>query len=198
MIIASSATDKIAAAGTLIAALAAIGAFAIALVLLIPQWRDFSAKQRDRIKRDARLVTAYARARENAADPRTLVVCNRSEQPMYKCLLWLITPSKESRAKSEPPFALPVSKWVAVIPPHQDTPYELKSTRNRPRPLRVPPVEMVFYDGDQNRSWWRDESGLLRELNPDQVNEYSKKWDTLMGQYHRDPTKEPDAPAEDG
>ncbi len=197
MILASSTTDRIAAVGTLIAALAAIGAFAIALVLLIPQWRDFNAKRKDRHKRDARLITVYARARETAADSRVLVVCNRSEQPMYKCLLWLITPSKDARDKSKPPFALPVSKWVAVIPPRQDTPYELKSTRNKPRPLRVPPVEMVFYDGDQDSSWWRDESGLLHELDPDQVHNYNGIYSTLVQQYRDAPTQESDKPAGD-
>lgn len=197
MILASSATDKIAAAGTLIAALAAIGAFAIAVVLLIPQWQDFSAKRKERVKRDARLITVYARARETAADPRVLVVCNRSEQPMYKGLLWLITPSKDVRDKSQPPFALPVSRWVAVIPPRQDTPYELELTRNKPRPLRVPPVEMVFYDGDQQRSWWRDESGLLHELDAGQVDKYNGIYNTLVQQYRRAPAQEPDEPAGD-
>lgn len=197
MILASSTTDDIAAAGTLVAALAAIGAFIVALTLLMPQWQDFRSKREDRIRHDARLVTVYARDRKTDAESRFLVICNRSEQPVYKCLLWLITPSKNSRDKTIPPFAFPVSRWTTAAPPREDSSYELGSTRNRPRPWQIPPVEMVFFDANQDKYWWRDENGRLHELGPERVEQYNDKYNEILEQYRRAPDQEPSEPAED-
>jgi hypothetical protein len=182
VILASSVTDWVSAVGSLIAALGALGAFVIAAWVLTPQLREYRAQQKERETRQARLVSAWPMRRQTQAEGRVLVIRNSSDQPIYRCLLWLITPSKPRGSVENPPFALRPSAWTTVLAPHDDFRYELRDTRDSPRPRHRPTVELVFQD-DNGLSWWRGQDGRLKRLDEDQVRAYGEKYNDARGHW---------------
>ena len=180
VILASSATDWVGATGALVAALGGIGAFAVAAWVLRPQLREYRAQQKERETRQARLVSAWPMSRRTEADGRMLVIRNSSDQPIYRCILWLITPSKPRGDTGMPPFALRPSAWTTVLAPHDEFRYELGSTRGSPRPTHRPAVELMFQD-DNGLSWWRDQWGKLSQLDEDQARAHVEKYNDMRG-----------------
>lgn len=178
MIVASPVTDWVGAAGALIAALGAVGTFAIAAWALVPQLREYRAQQRERESAQARLVNSWPMNRRTEAEGRVLVISNSSEQPIYRCLIWLITPSRPRGNTEIPPFHLHPSAWTTVLAPHDDFRYELRSTRDSPRPRHRPAAELVFRDAT-GISWWRDQEGKLAKLDKDQVQSYDEKYNDV-------------------
>ena len=180
MILASSATDWVGAAGALVAAVGGIGAFAVAAWVLRPQLGEYRAQQKERESRQARLVSAWPMSRQTEADGRVLVIRNSSDQPIYKCLLWLVTLSSPRDDTEIPPFELRPSAWTTVLAPHDDFRYELESTRGSSRPRHRPAVELMFRD-DSGLSWWRDQWGKLSRLDKDQALVHDAKYNEMRG-----------------
>lgn len=180
VVLAASITDWIGAVGAILAALGGLGAFAVAAWVLRPQLREFRAQQGERESRQARLVSAWPMRRERRLAGRVVVIRNSSDQPIYKCLLWLIASSTPRGDPKAPPFALRPAVWTTVLAPHDDFRYELRGTRGSPRPRHRPATEVIFQD-DNGICWWRDQAGKLAKLSQDQIREYVDLFDQTRG-----------------
>ncbi|HEY2281398.1 MAG TPA: hypothetical protein VGI00_23820 [Streptosporangiaceae bacterium] len=180
MVIASQATDWISALSEATAAVVGIVVLVVALITLRPQLRDLRSQHAERETRQARLISAWAEARRTDAGGRVLVVRNVSDQPVHRCLVWLISDSAAREDKAGPPLRQNPSAWTSVVTPHDDYRYELPSTQGTPRPRRRPDVEVVFQD-EEGRSWWRDRDGVLAHVPSAQVSDYVEQFRRVSG-----------------
>jgi type II secretory pathway pseudopilin PulG len=178
VIVASQATDWISALSEAASALVAIVVLVIAAVTLGPQLADLRSQRAERETRQARQISAWAEARRDDAAGRVLVVRNMSNQPIHRCLLWLINDSTSRENAAGPLFGKKPSAWTSIVTPHDDYSYELSTTRGRPR--RRPDVEIVFQD-EEGRSWWRDRDGVLARVPPAQVPAYEEQFRHVSG-----------------
>jgi hypothetical protein len=124
----------------------------------------------DRKAREASKVSAWAERRTE--EGRWLVVHNGSDEPMYSCTLWLITPRMPPRAAG----GLPPTDWRSaftnVIPPQHDYRHLIPADRLQGSGLKQrPPVEIIFRDS-RNQLWWRKGDGAIEQLTPEQGKNY--------------------------
>jgi TIR domain len=119
---------------------------------------------------EASRVNAWADRRTE--EGRWLVVHNGSDEPMYSCTLWLITPRMPPRAAG----GLPPTDWhsafTSVIPPQHDYRYLVPADRLQGSGLRMrPPVEIIFRDS-HSKWWWRKADGVTEQLTSEQGKNY--------------------------
>jgi hypothetical protein len=186
--VASSASDWVSAVSESVSAVAAALVLLFAFVTLRPQLRDLQGqraeretRQKEAEARQARLISAWPRARRSPAEGRVVVVHNGSDQPIHRCLVWLITtgvPDPDTLAEL---LGRRPSAWTSIVAPHDEYRYELKSSRGKPRPLRRPDIVVAFQD-EENRSWWRNRNGVLAPIRPDQVKAYTERFGHVSGQ----------------
>jgi hypothetical protein len=115
-------------------------------------------------------VSAWAERRTE--EGRLLVAHNGSDESMYSCTLWLVTPRMRARAAGGLPPTDRRSAFTSIIRPGKDFRYLVRALKGPP-PRKVPPVEIVFRDG-QGQWWWRNQDGVLAELTSEQGINYSR------------------------
>jgi hypothetical protein len=168
--LASTTTDWLTAGAALVAAIAAAGAFFVALAALRPQMSDFRMRrvEAERLRAEAeRLqasrVTAWAERRTD--EGRWLVVRNANDEPIFDCYVWLIVdPQRQPVNKDGPTLTLHPNAWRTVVTPNDEFRYLVPAAAMRGRaPKQRPPVEVVFRDS-RGRWWWRDRHGALLDI----------------------------------
>lgn len=117
----------------------------------------------------AEKVWGWSERRE--ADRRAVVVHNGSDESIFDCSVWLVTPLQGARDSNGLPPTDRRTAFTKTIPPHAEFKYIIERLRGS-APKRKPPVETVFRDA-KKQWWWRTESGELRQLTPDQGSAFT-------------------------
>jgi len=119
---------------------------------------------------EALRVSAWAEPRTE--EGRWLVAHNGSDEPVYSCTLWLISPRMPPRA----PGGLPPTGWhsafTSLIRPQHDYRYLVPADRLQGSGLRrLPRVEIIFRDS-RSQWWWRKEDSAIQQLTSEQGKNY--------------------------